>query len=117
MIESDEWERVYTSQRRALLSYATLFLGSGPAAEDVVQDCITDRLAAPHLDVAGPQAYLWRTVTNRCRRRARRAKRRVRFDPDALAPWLDAPPIEMLDMIGRLTVRRRSWSPRSRSVR
>lgn len=108
MIDTGEWEHTYTEQRSALLAYATMFLGSGSAAEDVVQECITHLLECDPLSVDDPKAYLWRTVTNRCRREYRRAKRRGRFDPEALEPWLDRPSIELLEVIGKLTSRRRT---------
>lgn len=85
-----------------------MFLGSSPAAEDVVHDSVTHLLASGHLDVHDPKAYLWRTVVNRCRREYRRARRRGRFDPDELEPWLDRTSIELLDVIGKLTSRRRT---------
>ncbi len=108
MIDSGQREQVYREQRRALLAYATMFLGSSPAAEDVVHDSVTHLLASDHLDVHDPKAYLWRTVVNRCRREYRRAKRRGRFDPDELEPWLDRSSTELLDVIGNLTSRRRT---------
>lgn len=108
MIDTGEWEHIYIDQRPALVAYATMFLGSGPAAEDVVQECITHLLASDHLAVEDPKAYLWRSVTNRCRREYRRAQRRGRFDPEALEPWLDRPSIDLLAVIGKLTSRRRT---------
>ncbi len=108
MTEREQWEAIYGEQRTSLVAYATMFLGSGPAAEDVVQDAIAGLLASPHLEVDDPKAYLWRTVANRCRRESRRAKRWRRFDPGDLAPWLDRPSIDLLDAVGRLTPRRRN---------
>ena len=89
--ESTAWtgsEAVYQSAYRDLLRVAFVLTGSGPAAEDVVQDVFAK--IGPHIDtLAEPAAYLRVAVVNRCRSLHRR---------DLAAPPPDAPGNSVMDV-------------------
>ena len=107
--ESTAWqgsEAVYTAVYRDLLRVAFVLTGSGPTAEDVVQDVFAK--IGPRIDtLAEPAAYLRVAVVNRCRSLHRR---------DVAAPKLDAPPdalmdvglVELRDALIALPIRQRS---------
>lgn len=88
--ESETFARVYTAQYATLVRLAYVTTGSGPAAEDVVQDAFTD-LYRRFEAIAEPVPYLRRAVVSRCtswvRRRAleRRHARRDHL-PRAVVP-------------------------------
>jgi RNA polymerase sigma factor (sigma-70 family) len=109
IVESKAWqgsEVVYAAAYRDLLRVAFVLTGSGPAAEDVVQDVFAK--IGPRIDtLAEPAAYLRVAVVNRCRSLHRRAL--VAPQPDNPTDALmDVELIELRDALIALPIRQRS---------
>ena len=100
--ESTAWqgsEAVYAAVYRDLLRVAFVLTGSGPAAEDVVQDVFAK--VGPRIDtLAEPAAYLRVAVVNRCRSLHRRAVAAPRPDVPADS-FMDVELIELRDASDR----------------
>lgn len=107
--ESTAWqgsEVVYATVYRDLLRVAFVLTGSGPAAEDVVQDVFAK--VGPRIDtLAEPGAYLRVAVVNRCRSLHRRAVAAPRPDVPADS-FMDVEMIELRDALMALPIRQRS---------
>jgi RNA polymerase sigma factor (sigma-70 family) len=107
--ESTAWagsEAVYQAAYRNLLRVAFVLTGSGPAAEDVVQDVFAK--VGPRINtLAEPVAYLRVAVVNRCRSLHRH---------DVAAPLPDKPSdaeldvglVELRDALIALPIRQRT---------
>jgi RNA polymerase sigma factor (sigma-70 family) len=107
--ESKAWqgsEAVYTAVYRDLLRVAFVLTGSGPAAEDVVQDVFAK--IGPRINsLAEPAAYLRVAVVNRCRSLHRHQVAAPRQDvpPDVA---MDLGVVELRDALLALPIRQRS---------
>lgn len=99
-------EEVYGTAYRQLLRVAYVLTGSGPTAEDVVQDVFAS--VGPRIaELDDPVPYLRVAVVNRCRslhRRIRSAPRPDRPDPIVLDVGLT----ELRDALADLPVKQRT---------
>lgn len=99
-------EAVYVSTYRQLIRVAFVITGSGPAAEDVVQDVFAS--VGPRIaELDDPAPYLRVAVVNRCRSLHRRARSAppLRKPDDAL---LDVGLTELRDALAELSVKQRT---------
>jgi RNA polymerase sigma factor (sigma-70 family) len=99
-------ESVYVSTYRQLIRVAFVLTGSGPAAEDVVQDVFAS--VGPRIaELDDPVPYLRVAVVNRCRS----LHRRMRSAPATPRPedaMLDVGLVELRDALAGLSVKQRS---------
>ncbi len=107
--DASDWagsEAVYVSAYRDLLRVAFVLTGSGPAAEDVVQDVFAH--VGPRIaELDDPVPYLRVAVVNRCRS----LHRRTRSAPPAARPSdaaLDVGLVHLRDALADLSVRQRT---------
>lgn len=99
-------EAVYVSAYRQLIRVAFVITGSGPEAEDVVQDVFAK--VGPHIsELDDPVPYLRVAVVNRCRSLHRRTRSAPRPDrPDDAV--LDVGLTDLRDALAALSVKQRT---------
>ena len=100
--------RLYAETYRPMVRLALLLTGSGPQAEELVQDAFV-RVYGQWDRIESPRAYLRQAVVNACRSHHRRRARELRHGPGASlrAHALDPEADLMRDALARLSDRQR----------